>query len=285
MFADLIQAIGECLRTDLHNPLHFLIYVLRKLSVYQMDVSRGEILYCRQLRHIFDNHLYEKAVLPGRLCTAQAVVKQVGIVGVAMTCVIAFNYYLNERADALVMTPVLWYLIELKIIAHLQLTSFALRLLLFKHFPFWFCDGEDLRIYPCMLLSVFGPLRHSTLVFQTRYIVMKCIMVLWITVCFLYGFLLLKSVYLILLGCWILPQFRVEQIVTQYLWIWLAAFLMIILYGIMFAVIRRWFNITHGIPWRNQPRRDALDTDSDDNKKIKAVANSMLLLVLLLFYN
>ena len=54
---------------------------------------------------------------------------------------------------------------------------------------------------------------------------------------------------------------------------------MIILYGIMFAVIRRWINITHGIRWHNQPHRDALDMDSDEDKKIKAVANSMLLLV------
>ena len=111
--------------------------------------------------------------------------------------------------------------------------------------------------------------------------------VLWcygILYVFFYGFLPLKSVYLILLGCWILPRFRAEQIVTQYLWVWLAAFFMIILYGIMFAVIRRWINITHGIRWHNQPHRDALDMDSDEDKKIKAVANSMLLLVCCCFY-
>lgn len=95
MLADLIQAIGECLRND--NLLRFLIYVLRKLTGYQMDVSWGEILYC-QLRHIFDNHQYEKAVLPGRLCNAQALFKQVGIVGVALTCVITSNYSLNESS-------------------------------------------------------------------------------------------------------------------------------------------------------------------------------------------
>ena len=95
MLADLIQAIGECLRND--NLLRFLIYVLRKLTGYQMDVSWGEILYC-QLRHIFDNHQYEKAVLPGRLCNAQALFKQVGIVGVALTCVITSNYFLNESS-------------------------------------------------------------------------------------------------------------------------------------------------------------------------------------------
>jgi len=49
---------------------------------------------------------------------------------------------------------------------------------------------------------------------------------------------------------------------------------MIILYGIMFAVIRRWFNIAYGIRSNNKP--DALDIESEDDKKIKAVANSLL---------
>ena len=108
---------------------------------------------------------------------------------------------------------------------------------------------------------------------------MKYIMVLRNTVCF-YGFLPLDSEsYSSLLGCWILPQFQVERIVTEYLWIWLAGLSMIILYGIMFATIHRWFKMAHGIHWHNQSVGDALDTESDDEKKIKAVANSMLLLV------
>ena len=60
---------------------------------------------------------------------------------------------------------------------------------------------------------------------------------------------------------------------------------MIILYGVMFAIIHRWFKIAHGIYWHNQLARDGLDTDSDDDKKIKAVANSLLLLVYFFFYN
>ena len=92
--------------------------------------------------------------------------------------------------------------------------------------------------------------------------------------------------YLIFLGCWILPQFQAERIVTEYLWVWLAGLFMIILYGIMFAIIRRWFRIAHGIRWGNQLPRDALDVESEDDKKIKAVANSMLLFVyLFLFYD
>ena len=105
-------------------------------------------------------------------------------------------------------------------------------------------------------------------------------MVLRDTVCFFYGHLSLRSVYLILLGCWILPQYQAERIVTEYVWVWLAGLFMIILYGIMFAIIRRWFNIAHGINWHNQLHRDALDMDSNDDKKIKSVANSMLLFVI-----
>ena len=92
------------------------------------------------------------------------------------------------RSDGPVMAAVLWYLIEFKFIAHLQLTSLVLRLLLFTHLPSWFCDGEDLRISPSMLLSVFGPLLQSTLALQIWYIDMKYIMVLRDTVCFIWHF-------------------------------------------------------------------------------------------------
>ena len=130
-----------------------------------------------------------------------------------------------------------------------------------------------------MLLSVFGPLQHSTLALQTLCIDMKYIMELRDIVCYFYGFLPVVSTSYSLPGCWILPQFQAERIVTEYLWVWLAGLFMIILYGIIFAIIHRWFNIAHGIRWHNQPQRDSLDMDSDDDKKIKAVANSMLLLV------
>jgi hypothetical protein len=106
---------------------------------------------------------------------------------------------------------------------------------------------------------------------------MKYTTVLRDTVCF-YCFLS-ESVYFIfiLLGCWILPHYQTERIVTEYLWVWLSALFMIILYGIMFAVISHWFKISHGTHW--QRHRGALDMESDDDKKLKAVANSMLLLV------
>ena len=128
-----------------------------------------------------------------------------------------------------------------------------------------------------MLLSVSGLLQHSTLVFQTQYIEKKNTTVIRYTVCFYYS--LSESVYFIfiLLGCWILPQYQAERIVTEYLWVWLSGLVMLILYGIMFAIIRGWLDINHGIHWYNQPHRGALNTDSDGDKKVKAIADSMLL--------
>jgi len=170
------------------------------------------------------------AVLPGRLCTAQAVFKQVGIVGVSMT--------------------------SLAIALH----TFSILVLRWRgppNFPKYVIIG----IWAFTAFNIGIPNlvhRHEVYYGVTGY---------W---------------------CWILPQFQAERIVTEYLWVWLAGLFMIILYGIMFAIIHRWFNIAHGIRWHNQPFRDALDMDSDDDKKIKAVANSMLLLVFyyyFIFYN
>lgn len=78
--------------------------------------------------------------------------------------------------------------------------------------------------------------------------------------------------------CWITDEFKAEQIVTEYLWVWISGFSMIILYSIMFAVIHRWMNIAQGIHWYNQPHKGSLDVESDDDKKleIRAIANSML---------
>jgi len=158
------------------------------------------------------------AVLPGRLCTAQAVFKQIGIVGVSMT--------------------------SLAIALH-TFSILVLRWTGPPNFPkyviigIWAFTAFDIGIANVVH-------RHEVYYGVTGY---------W---------------------CWILPQFPAEQIVTEYLWVWLAAFFMIILYGIMFAIIRRWIDVTHGIHWYNQPSRGTLGMDSDDDKKIKAVANSLL---------
>jgi len=41
-------------------------------------------------------------------------------------------------------------------------------------------------------------------------------------------------------GCWIKPTYLAAQIVTEYLWVWLAAFVMLVLYSINFLLMRGW---------------------------------------------
>jgi hypothetical protein len=162
------------------------------------------------------------AVLPGRLCTTQAVFKQVGKVGVAMTSLaIAFH-------------------------------TFSILVLRWKgppNFQKYIIAG--IWVFVAVVIGIPNIVHRNEAYYGITY----------------RGY-----------WCWILPQYKLEQIATQYFWVWLAALFMIVLYGIMFAIIRRWFNIAHGIHWHNRPLRvrDALDLDSDDDKKIKAVANSML---------
>ena len=74
-------------------------------------------------------------------------------------------------------------------------------------------------------------------------------------------------------GCWIKDTFKKEQIVTEYLWMWLAAFLMAILYTIMFAVMRGWFTIGMVRHGTGLPA----GMEAEEDKKSKAIANLMLL--------
>jgi len=81
--------------------------------------------------------------------------------------------------------------------------------------------------------------------------------------------------------CWITEAFQTEKIVTEYLWVWVAAGVMGILYTIMFAVMRGWFIIDDGIYWHenyNPSDEGVEEIETEDDKKMKAIAN------LLLFY-
>ncbi|KAF9531285.1 hypothetical protein CPB83DRAFT_132739 [Crepidotus variabilis] len=81
--------------------------------------------------------------------------------------------------------------------------------------------------------------------------------------------------------CWILPKWKTEQIVTEYLWVWLAALSMLILYTIMYCVMKGWINIgkSLGAPLV------VLDTvesggpsvdDLEEEKRVKAIAKLLL---------
>ena len=83
-------------------------------------------------------------------------------------------------------------------------------------------------------------------------------------------------IFIFFLGCWIVEEFPVERIVTEYLWVWVSGFFMILLYGVMFAVIRRWFTISQTVRWSSQLYQNPLNIESEDDKRLKAVANSML---------
>ena len=266
--------VSICALTSQTTCVCVFLSIFRRHAGYQMDVSWGKILYYRRLHIRKWQPSIWKAVLPGRLCTAQAVLKQTGTVGVAMTCVSEIIYSLN-RTDGSVMSQFFGIWLSSSCVAHL-ITS-----------PLGYCSSHIFHSgFAMERSSKFLQVRYYRYLdlHSTRHWCCKLGTSTW-SILWCYGILYVLWLFyhsnrcLILLGCWILPQFQVEQFVTAYLWVLISAVSMIILYGILFASIHRRFNIAHGIHWHNQPARDALDMESDDNRRIKAVANSMLLLV------
>jgi len=80
--------------------------------------------------------------------------------------------------------------------------------------------------------------------------------------------------------CWVRPDFKVLQLVTQYAWLWLAVILMAILYTIMFLVLRGWFIVDNGIwYWYENyvPRNGAPVEETEEERESKAIANMLLL--------
>ena len=73
-------------------------------------------------------------------------------------------------------------------------------------------------------------------------------------------------------GCWIKSDFKKEQIITEYLWVWLAAVLMAILYTIMFGVMRGWFTIGRLRHGTGQPA----EIETEEGRETKAIAILML---------
>lgn len=82
-------------------------------------------------------------------------------------------------------------------------------------------------------------------------------------------------------GCWILPNWRVEQIVTEYLWVWFSALSMLVLYTLMFCVMKGWISIGRGLgdPLvvidSTEPPSPTSD-GAEQAKRTKAIANLML---------
>lgn len=105
-------------------------------------------------------------------------------------------------------------------------------------------------------------------------------------------------------GCWIGKNYKPGRIVFEYLWMWIAAFIMLCLYGVIALVIRGILVIgdeqkderSWKIMWNWQPKQLATlsrkrgdfvgskneaegPDDSEDRRQAKAVANRMLLYV------
>ncbi|PPQ98708.1 hypothetical protein CVT24_003416 [Panaeolus cyanescens] len=86
--------------------------------------------------------------------------------------------------------------------------------------------------------------------------------------------------------CWIRDDFPTERIVAEYLWVWTAGLSMILLYGAMFLVVRKWFIIENGIHWHktyNQPEGTVKPTvpkgdghSMEEDRKTRVIANSLL---------
>jgi len=81
--------------------------------------------------------------------------------------------------------------------------------------------------------------------------------------------------------CWIKAPFKAEQIVTEYLWVWVAGLLMIILYTMMFLVMKGWFIIDHdnSIHWHKNYKTNGIDDaepETEEDKQTKAIAKLML---------
>ena len=93
---------------------------------------------------------------------------------------------------------------------------------------------------------------------------------------------LFQADYVINTGCWINPYYRNAQLSTEYVWMWVSAFTMAILYGIMFLVMRGFITgDKHGLHWakrnnsveNNRPSPGHSMIDREDEK----MARMMLL--------
>mgnify|MGYP001405698470 CR=1 FL=1 len=84
-----------------------------------------------------------------------------------------------------------------------------------------------------------------------------------------------------LLGCWITRNYRREQILSQYLWMWFITILTIVLYIIAALVILGYVKHDENgrLHWvsRDQVRLEFETADSEEQKEAKQMATQLLL--------
>ncbi|TFK18819.1 hypothetical protein FA15DRAFT_675005 [Coprinopsis marcescibilis] len=206
-----IQRDGSRVQTDVTDSSLFLNLMLADLLQ-----ALGGMPSIRWMR--------EGRVTEGSLCTAQAVIKQIGINGVALT--------------------------SLAIAVHTFLVL-VFRWRAPRHISKFLVLG--VWIFTALVVSIpYAIHRNEPYYGDTGY---------W---------------------CWIYYHWRTEQIVSEYLWVWTAAILMGILYGIMFFVMRGFVAIEKGrVSWvgpRDRIKPDLDEAESEEEEENRYLAN------LLLFY-
>lgn len=94
--------------------------------------------------------------------------------------------------------------------------------------------------------------------------------------------------FFLFLGCWIREaeenqnRYIAESLLSQYLWMWIAAATMVVLYTIMFLVMRGWLIVgDRGIRWnkmrRTTPRSEPQNNLTEEETRAKEIAHLMLL--------
>jgi hypothetical protein len=76
--------------------------------------------------------------------------------------------------------------------------------------------------------------------------------------------------------CWIKADYKVERIVFEYLWMWIAGGIMLILYGVIFLVMRGVLDLSDGIKFHPKGLVKAVPEYNQEKDRKKKVANLML---------
>ena len=76
------------------------------------------------------------------------------------------------------------------------------------------------------------------------------------------------------IGCWITDHYGFERIAAEYFWSWLTAALLIVIYGLMYLDMNGHIAFFHR-------ETDETRVELEDRKRLKQIANSLLLYVLL----
>ncbi|KAF8971222.1 hypothetical protein BDZ97DRAFT_1914223 [Flammula alnicola] len=224
-----IACVSFILCFAVYKWLRRTVLIWRKTSLRSPDASDSSLFLNLMVADLIQaigimpnvRWMTQAGITEGHLCTAQAVVKQVGIVGVSVT----------SLAIALHTFSVL--------VLRWRAPRHATRIMI-----------VGVWMFAALVIGIPNAVhRHQRYYGEIGY---------W---------------------CWIIEEFRTEQIVSEYLWVWVAGFSMVILYTIMFIVMRGWFVIDNGVHWHknyNPSCPSVAEIETDEEKQTKVIATLML---------